>query len=90
MTESEYEQAMSVMDRLPTLPTELSPGNAALWAANTLLIAALERGWPQDEMADLLLTLVAVFSANRLTDDELHVLLQKKLDAIRAHRAVKQ
>ena len=89
MAES-YEDALRVMDSLPSLPSGISPGSAALWAASTLMQATLERGWPADELADLLLTLAVMPAADRCTDDELHALLQKKLDAIRAHRAVKQ
>ncbi|KAF1691855.1 hypothetical protein [Pseudoxanthomonas koreensis] len=78
-----------VMETLPALPSEMSPGAAALWAANVLMISGVERGWPMDEVADLLFTLAAFSAVNRNTDDELHASLQAKLDTIRSAQAAK-
>lgn len=72
------------MDTLPTLPHDVSPGSAALWAANILLGATLERGWPADQIGDLLLTLTARVASRHHADHELHAILQHKLDAARS------
>lgn len=78
------------LDSLPSLPSNLDAGGAALWAGTVLMTAALERGWTRDHIVDGLLTLAVVSMADFYSDEEFHARLQAHLDSIRARRAPKQ
>ena len=75
------------MDNLPTLPSEISKGTAALWAANILMQTGLDRGWDGVDITDLLISLAVIHGADRHTDRDFQAIVQAKLDGIRSMRA---
>ena len=90
MSEKEMpEHVQSVMDCLPTLPSHLCGANAALWASTTLLHAALERGWPRDDLRSFQMTLACSF-IDGITDEQLHGEFQLAIDQARAFRSAVQ
>jgi hypothetical protein len=78
--------ALSVFDRLPSLPSNIAPGNAALWAATILLKATLERNWPIQDVRSMMFTLAAAHCQN-VPDETLHAELTTAVESFRAHAA---
>ncbi len=78
------------LDRFPELPDDLSHIGAGMWAGSVLLRAALERGWPQNELRQAMLTVMAATLATTGDDELIIAELREALDSYRAFDATKQ
>jgi hypothetical protein len=79
---------MKALENLPSLPSDMSPTQAVLWAGATLSTEALRRNWPVGDMRELFFILALQLSPDE-PDDKLHVAFQRAIDVMRANRANK-
>jgi hypothetical protein len=72
-----------IMSRLPELPSGMTPTAAAMWAATTLLHAAVRDQWPHDELRAALFVLCLRVVVDDLSDVQLHAEVQRMVDQLR-------
>ena len=80
------DEALDVLNALPTLPRDMSLSGAALWSFGTLLHEALLRGWPMTDVRRLALIMLVNTVGSGVTEAELREDFEHALAQIEASK----